>query len=608
MCDRIVHRGPDDAGYFVRPGVGLGMRRLSIIDLGGGQQPIHSEDGAVTTVFNGEIYNYRALRAQLQARGHTFRTESDTETIVHLYEDVGPDLVDHLNGMFGIALWDSIRQRLLLARDRLGIKPLYYWEYAGGVAFGSELKSLMALPGFPTDIDLDAVAHYLALGYIPDPLCIFSAVRKLEPGHRLTWSAEEGVAVSQYWSPVRPVRENMTAEEAAERTRELVTDAVSLRLVADVPLGAFLSGGVDSSTVVATMAGLIDRPVKTFSIGFEEKAFNEADDARAVADHLKTDHEQLTVRPDADALIEQVVASFDEPFADSSAIPTFLVSRLAREHVTVSLSGDGGDELFGGYRRYPTALARNTDLPAPLRKLVAASAPHLPYNLLGRRRIADMSLSGRGRYAAQVAYPLSLGWGGVARPEVAARISNFDSTLDRWFDAAAGRDYASQLMMVDTLSYLPGDILTKVDRMSMAVSLEARVPLLDHRLVEFASTIPSALKMRGDGKWPLRQVAYDRLPGRVYEKKKQGFGVPLVKWFRKDLRHRVDALMRADAPIYDFVDRGGVERLMAEHMRERRDHHAMLWRLLVLDLFLSGVSASERAPADLVAVEATGRG
>jgi len=589
MCDQIVHRGPDDAGYFVnRDGAcaGLGMRRLSIIDLGGGHQPIHSEDGNVTTVFNGEIYNYRELRRSLESRGHRFATQSDTESIVHLYEDHGDDLVGHLNGMFGLAVWDQSRQRLVVARDRLGIKPIYFWPTNGGVAFASELKSLTVLPGFPSELDVEAIAYYLTLGYVPDPLTIFRGVRKLEPGCRLTWSSEQGVQVDRYWSPLVPVASQMKAAEAVERAKELVQDAVRMRLVADVPLGAFLSGGVDSSTVVAEMARIMDRPVKTFSIGFKEKEFNEADDAEAVAKHLGTEHTQLVVHPDVDALVEDVVAAFDEPFSDSSAIPTFLVSRLAREQVTVSLSGDGGDELFGGYSRYQSALERNRDLPGPIKALLGTIVPRLPHGLLGRRRLLEMSRSARGRYAGLVGHPLDPTHSGLARPEVLAALPDFDHSMDLWFDQVQDRDYASQMMMVDTLSYLPGDILTKVDRMSMAVSLEARVPLLDHRLVEFAGSVPSHLKLRGDGKWVLRQVANDRLPPRVYQKRKQGFGVPLRHWFRDELRHRVDGLREPSARIYDWVSARDAARVFDEHMRGRRDHSTTIWRLLVLELFL----------------------
>ena len=363
MCDAIRHRGPDDAGYYVDEGVALGMRRLSIIDLATGRQPIHNEDGRVTIVFNGEIYNYRELHERLRARGHRFRTVSDTESIVHLYEESGPELVHELNGMFGFALWDESRRRLLLARDRLGIKPLYYWPTDGGVAFASELKSLLTLDEFTRDVDPQGMAYFLALGYVPAPHTIYRGVKKLEPGEYLTWDRDRGVEVHRYWSPIVEEDPGLGAEEAIRLVQETLEDAVRLRLVSDVPLGAFLSGGIDSSTVVGTMSRLMDEPVKTFSIGFEEPEFNEADDARLVSDALGTDHTQLIVRPDVDALIERVATSFDEPFADASAIPTFLVSELARRDVTVSLSGDGGDELFGGYLRYRSAVQRNTTLP-----------------------------------------------------------------------------------------------------------------------------------------------------------------------------------------------------------------------------------------------------
>lgn len=599
MCDQIVHRGPDDAGYFLpeeQHGVQMGMRRLSIIDLGGGHQPIHSEDGRVTTVFNGEIYNYREIRARLEQRGHRFATQSDTEVLVHLYEDVGPDLVHELNGMFGLAIWDHDAQRLFVARDRLGIKPLYYWPLAGGVAFASELKSLTVLPDFPAELDLEAIAYYLALGYVPEPLTVFKGVKKLCPGERLTWSAQSGLQVDCYWSPIVPVDEAMSEAHAVERVKELVTDAVRLRLVSDVPLGAFLSGGVDSSTVVAEMTRLMDRPVQTFSIGFEEREFNEADDARAVADHLQADHTQLVVRPEVDELVERVVAAFDEPFSDPSSIPTYLVCRLARERVTVSLSGDGGDELFGGYTRYQSALARNVSLPSPLAGLMRAVMMRAPHSTLGRRRLLEYTRSARGRYAGMVGHPLDPRLGGIAGPGVLAHLPDFDRSMDRWFDAAGGRDYASQVMAVDTLSYLPGDILTKVDRMSMAVSLEARVPLLDHRLVEFAGSIPSHIKLKGDGKWPLRQVAIDALPERVYSKRKQGFGVPLRLWFRNELRHRVESLRDPGARIYGLVSKPDAARLFDEHLRGRRDHATQIWRLLVLEFFLERVMAPAAAP------------
>ena len=363
MCDAIVHRGPDDSGYFIAPEVALGMRRLSIIDVAGGQQPIGNEDGSVQVVFNGEIYNHHELRRDLVARGHRFRTRSDTETIVHLYEEIGDDFVGRLRGMFAIALWDARAQRLVLARDRVGIKPLSYWVTPDGIAFCSELRSLLALDRFPRRLDDRGIAAFLSLGYVPDPLTAFAGVAKLSPGHSLTWSAERGTAVRRYWTPT--VGETPVVDEAStvERLRELLADAVASHLEAEVPLGAFLSGGLDSSTVVALMARGAAIEPHTFSIGFDDVAFNEAPHARRVAEAIGTHHTDLVLRPDVDRWLDGIVGIFDEPFADSSALPTYLVSWLARQHVTVSLSGDGGDELFGGYTRYLDA-PRRPRLPA----------------------------------------------------------------------------------------------------------------------------------------------------------------------------------------------------------------------------------------------------
>jgi asparagine synthase (glutamine-hydrolysing) len=596
MCDAIRHRGPDGEGHFVAPGVALGMRRLSVIDPVGGNQPIGNEDGSVQVVFNGEIYNYRELRGRLVAAGHRLTTHSDTETLVHLYEDEGDKLVHALRGMFAFAIWDTRRQRLLLARDRLGIKPLYYWERPGGLAFASELRALLALEMFSARLDRSALGEYLALGYVPEPQCIFEGVKKLCPGHILSWDRERGSQAVRYWSPVRPETPKVDEQEAIEELRRLLTDAVGCHLEADVPLGAFLSGGVDSSSVVALMGRQIDRPVRTFSIGFEEPAFNEAPDADAAARALGTEHRELIVRPDADALVEDVVRFFDEPFADSSALPTYLVAQLAREDVTVALSGDGGDELFGGYTRYTELLGRRELRPTGLRRVLRHLARRLPHASPGRNRLLDVARTRRGRYAATVAGPLAVRDGGVALPAVERDGGALESLLDRWFDQLAGRDFATQMMLVDTMSYLPGDILTKVDRMTMAVSLEARVPLLDHRLVEFVVGLPSNLKIRhGTGKWILRQAVAPLVPPGVLEKPKQGFGVPLNRWFRKELRHRVEQLQRADSPIYEFVDRDAVRRVAAEHRMRRRDYSHMLWRLLVLDLWMGCLARGELA-------------
>jgi asparagine synthase (glutamine-hydrolysing) len=598
MCNAIRHRGPDGEGHFVAPGVALGMRRLSVIDLAGGNQPIGNEDGSVQVVFNGEIYNYRELRGRLLAGGHCLATRSDTETLVHLYEDDGDRLVHALRGMFALAIWDARRQRLLLARDRLGIKPLYYWERPGGLAFASELRAFLALEVFPRRLDRAAIGEYLALGYVPEPDCIFEGVKKLHPGHTLSWDRERGSELTRYWSPARSEALAVDEREATEELRRLLAEAVRCHLEADVPLGAFLSGGLDSSTVVAHMSRAMDRPVRTFSIGFEEPEFNEAPAAATLARALGTDHRELIVRPDADVLVEDVVRFFDEPFADSSALPNYLVARLAREDVTVALSGDGGDELFGGYTRYAEVLRRRELGPAALRRVIRGVARRLPHASPGRNRLLDLARGRRARYAATVASPLTLSDGGVALPVIARESGTFDALLDRWFDQLEDRDFATQMMLVDTMSYLPGDILTKVDRTSMAVSLEARVPLLDHRLVEFVVALPSRLKMRDHtGKWILRHAVAGLIPPAVLDKPKQGFAVPLRRWFRKELRHRIERLLRADAPVYEFVDRPAVTRMATEHRLRRRDHSHVLWKLLVLDLWLRCLARGDLARA-----------
>jgi asparagine synthase (glutamine-hydrolysing) len=590
MCGAIRHRGPDEEGHHVGPQVALGMRRLSVIDVAGGSQPISNEDGTVHVVFNGEIYNHHALRARLRPR-HVLRSRSDTEVLVHLYEETGAAMVDQLRGMFAFAIWDGRAARLTVARDRLGIKPLYYWPTNDGVAFASELRSLLALEEFPGEIDPGAVEEYLALGYVPDPACIFKGVRKLPPGHLLTWDAGQGIQVRRYWSPVRPEEPVRDEREAVEELQRLLADAVESHLEADVRLGAFLSGGIDSSTVVAQMARLSSGQVETFSIGFEDPAFNEAPHAASVARALGTKHTELIVRPDADALVEQVVRTYDEPFGDSSALPTLMVSQLARRHVTVALSGDGGDELFGGYTRYGE-VERRGELPTTARALARWLAVRLPHSALGRNRLLDLGRSRRGRYAATVAQALASREGGVMRAPSDAL--SLDHLLDRWFSPAADRDFLTQMTLVDLESYLPGDILTKVDRASMSVSLEARVPLLDHPLVEFAVSLPGVLKRRGGvGKWILRESIRGLVPDSVFTQPKRGFAVPLVRWFRHELRHRLQALLRPDRAVYEYVDLESVVRLVREHGSGRRDHSHVLWRILVLDLWLDALSRGE---------------
>ncbi len=597
MCGAIRHRGPDEEGHFVGDDVALGMRRLSVIDPAGGSQPIANEDGTVHVVYNGEIYNHNLLRSQLEGR-HTLRSRADTEVLVHLYEEHGAQLVHRLRGMFAFAIWDAPARRLTLGRDRLGIKPLYYWEHDGGVAFASELKAFLALDHFPRDVDMNAIHEYLALGYVPDPACVFSAVRKLAPGHVLTWDAERGVEIQRYWTAVRPELPVTDEREAVEELRRLIADSVESHLMSDVALGAFLSGGIDSSTVVAQMTRLNVPVVKTFSIGFEEKEFNEAPHAAQVARELGTTHTELIVRPDADALIEELVDAFDEPFSDASALPTMLVSRLAREQVTVALSGDGGDELFGGYTRYGELEKLRELRPRFVQKVARATAVRLRHSAPGRNILLDMSRGMRGKYAGRVAHALEIEEGGAVHNSAAEYSLN--RLMDRWFEPAADRDFLTQMTLVDLASYLPGDILTKVDRASMRVSLEARVPLLDHPLVEFAVGLPGSLKRRdGTGKWILRKAIEGLVPESVFHQPKRGFTVPLVRWMRKELRHLLDDLRRTDRTVYEYVDHASVVRLMDEHLASRRDHSAFLWRVLVLDLWLVALRA--KTPAGSVA-------
>jgi len=587
MCGSIRHRGPDGEGRLVEPSIAIGMRRLSIIDVAGGAQPIGSEDGRIQVVFNGEIYNHRHLRRELEQAGHVFRTHSDTEVIVHGYEEWGANVLDHLRGMFAIALLDRTRRRVLLARDRLGIKPLYYWRHHGALAFASELKALQVLPGFPTTVDPLAVTRFLAFGYVPEPLAIWIGVQKLPPGHYLEWAPESPERLVQWWSPAVPVNDGVTAEEATREVRRLLEDAVGCHLESEVPLGAFLSGGIDSSAVVAQMQRLMDRPVDTFTIGFAEQRFNEAPHAAEVAAAIGTAHTERTLRPDIDTLVDQLVLAFDEPFADSSALPTWLVSRLAREKVTVALSGDGGDELFAGYTRYGEVLD-HPDAALPLRRLAGLVGRSLPRGARGRNYLLNRARTAEGRFASTVALPLLVEEGGTMRSGLLSGDPRVEHLLDDLFALTAGRDFGARMALVDVMSYLPGDILTKVDRMSMQVSLEARVPLLDHHFAEFALSLPHSLKRRrGATKWVFRQAIEGLVPASVLSKQKQGFGVPISEWIRGPLKHRMTALAAPGSPIYAFCDPSATARVLAEHDRGRRDHGDQLWRLLVLHLWLS---------------------
>jgi asparagine synthase (glutamine-hydrolysing) len=591
MCATIRHRGPDDTGVFVSGPVGLGMTRLSIIDVAGGHQPIFNEDRSCAIVFNGEIYNHRDVRRELERRGHRYTTLSDTETILHAYEEYGEQCVTHLRGMFAIAIWDGPRQRLFLARDRLGKKPLYYSHDGTRLVFGSELKAILAHPEVSRRFDEQALAEYVAWGYVPDPRSIYQGIAKLPPAHFLV--CEQGrVRVERYWDVAcAPPVKHEPEEFYVERALEILDEAVRIRLMSEVPLGAFLSGGTDSSVVVALMAKHSNTPVKTFSIGFEEQAYNELPYARAVAEHFRTEHHEEIVRPDAAHDVPALVRQFDEPFADSSMIPTYYVSRSARRHVTVALSGDGGDELFAGYLRYvdPAHVRAALRLPLSLRRaLLGPAARLLPPGVRGIDRLRDFVSGEDEYYVRQMTHGLSTTHRAVFTPELAARVATDPARVAAPFlSAVRGMDVLSRRQYLDTHTYLPGDILTKVDRASMMVSLESRAPLLDHVLAEFAATIPADLRMKGmTTKYILKKVAERLMPAELVHRPKMGFGIPVTAWLRGEWAERSgDLVLGKRARARGIFREDFLRRVMDEHRAGRRDHASMIWTLMMLEMW-----------------------
>src|SRR3954468_2468993 len=589
MCDVIRHRGPDDEGVWVAEGVALGMRRLSIIDLSTGHQPIHNEDQSVWIVFNGEIYNFRELRRELEAAGHAFYTATDTEVIVHAYEQWGKAAIGRLRGMFGLAIWDTRSRTLLVARDRIGIKPLHYATVGGRFYFGSEIKSLLEAPDLPRDLDAAALDHYLSFLYTPRDGSIFKSVRKLPPGHLLTWS-DGRVEIEQYWQ--MPATEGFrgSEDEAVQQLRAVLSDAVRSHMVSDVPLGAFLSGGVDSSLVVGLMSEASAARVKTFSIGFHEPGFNELQHARRVADHFGTEHHEFVVEPDGVGILDRLISHFDEPFADSSAIPTWYVSEMARRHVTVVLSGDGGDELFGGYDRYlphPRVVAFDRYSPGALRRVAAIAASQLPHGVRGKNFLRHVGRDDQGRYLDAIRF-----FGADEKPALLS--ADFQRAIDgpdpetrlaRHFERFARLPWPSQMMRFDAETYLPEDVLTKVDRMSMAHSIESRVPLLDNEVIDFAATLPASLKIKdGRRKHVLKEVAATLLPRQILERRKQGFGVPLGTWFRGNLRELfADTLLSPSSLQRGYFEPAFVRRVVNEHLTGTRDHTLRLWQLVVFE-------------------------
>jgi asparagine synthase (glutamine-hydrolysing) len=614
MCQTIVHRGPDDEGIYASGGVGLGMRRLSIIDLAGGHQPVHNEDKSVWVVFNGEIYNFPDLRPELEARGHRFYTNTDTEVIVHLYEDFGLDCVHKLRGMFAFALYDERRRRLLLARDRLGKKPLHYALHNGRLLFASEIKAILAVAPELADVSLQGLLRYFYFGYIPDPETAFTRIQKLPPGHLLEL-ADGKSTVRQYWDlPAYGTHEPASEEECLEELERRLAEAVRIRLIADVPLGALLSGGTDSSTIVALMARASSKPVKTFSIGVRSEDFNEADYARVVAKRFGTEHHELIVEPDLAQTLETLTRSLEEPFADSSMLPTYYVSRLARQHVTVALSGDGGDEIFAGYERYQINLQRQRFDAIPewagrwYRRLIH---PVVPHSMYGRRLMYNLCLPWQDRYidGFSLLPALDRERSLFSRDflKSAAHCEDPRDLYRHYLDRAPAHDRLSQLMYLDTKAYLAGDILTKVDRMSMATSLEVRVPILDHVFVEWVTGLTGRWKLRdGQPKYILRKLAerVGVLP-EVLHRPKQGFAIPLVHWMRNELKGELPRVLLEPRSLQrGYFEPRAVRQLLGEYFSGRQDHSRRIWQLLVLELWhrnyleaRSDFSAAVGAPA-----------
>ena len=609
MTAVLRHRGPDDEGryscelqtrapYEDRPGVALGFRRLSIIDIEGGKQPMSNEDGSVWVIFNGEIYNYPSLRRRLQGSGHVFQSNSDTECIVHLYEDEGPDLFSHLNGMFAIAIWDFKRRRLVIGRDRLGQKPLVYRMEGDRLLFASELKSLLEVPGVPREVDPSAIDEYLTYQYVPYPNTILRGFRKLPPGHYAVFQ-DGDLQVTPYWSPDFNMEGSLSEAQAAEQLRSTLRSSIQMRMRSDVPLGAFLSGGVDSSLVTAIMQEYADEPIKTFSIGFPVAEYDETKYARQVAEHLGTDHHEFQVTPDAIDVLPKLIWHFDEPFADSSAIPTWYVSQLTREHVTVSLTGDGGDELFAGYPRYrAVALAGIIDRLGPVRSVLAASVwqkLNAPARQKSRRRqfkrfSQSLAASPLRRYADWISIYNEARRAALYSDAFVEQLPSSDpfEFLHGAWKRAQKRDSVTAISLADLTTYLTCDLNRKVDLASMAHSLECRQPFQDHRVVELAASLPLRYKYRrGRGKRILQKAFGKLLPKEIWTRKKMGFGVPIDHWFRHELKELSnDVLLDETALQRGYFRREYVEQLLSEHQSNAFDHAYRLWALVVLELWL----------------------
>ncbi len=599
MVETLRHRGPDDRGTRAFTHCVLAHTRLSIIDLAGGHQPLSNEDDTVWISYNGEVYNFPELRAELEAKGHRFRTHTDTEVIVHLYEEMGPSCVERLRGMFALAMWDEPRRRLLLARDRVGIKPLYYHFDGQRLVFGSEIKAILAAPNVPRQIRPEALLDYLTLYYVPAPKSMFRDIEKLRPGHVLVF--EDGrVRTSEYWDLTFPEPSTAGEDELGERFWQHLRESVGMRLVSDVPLGAFLSGGLDSSSVVAGMAEQSDRPVITNSIGFAEQRFNELPHADRVAERFGTEHHRYVVEPDAVDVVERLAWHYDEPFADHSAVPTYYVSKMARQNVTVALSGDGGDENMAGYRRYRD-LAKERRMrsvvPSALRRWVfgplARTYPNpdwMPWFLRFRSKLALLgTMSDAEAHYRSMAFEQGAGARALLSGDMRRDLADYDprEVFQYHYERTSARDPLTRSLYVDIKTYLSDDILCKVDRASMAVSLEVRVPILDHVFMEFMAGIPHRLKLNGrQGKYLFKQAARSRIGTEIVDRPKMGFSMPLAAWFRGPLRDMVeDTILSRTAHLRDWLDADRVRQLWRRHLGRGRWLESQLWALLMLELW-----------------------
>jgi len=612
MCDAMVHRGPDGAGYYTNSGpqmaaqingdkhasVGLGIRRLAVIDLITGDQPIHNEDRTVWVVLNGEIYNYQELRAELERLGHSFYTRSDTEVIVHAYEQYGCDVTRRLRGMFAFALWDDRMRQLLLARDRVGKKPLLYSIKNGSLVFASEFHAILKHPDVPREINYEALQLYLSFGCVPAPFTAFSGIQKLQPGHVLLWANGEA-RIERYWSLDFSSKITISDQEAGERAVELIRESVRARLVSDVALGAFLSGGIDSSAVVAFMSELSDRPVKTFAIGFEEDGYSELRHSRRIAERFGTDHHEFVMSPDIQDILPMLVRHYGEPYADSSALPAYYLSKMARQHVTVALSGDGGDECFAGYQRYAAMrLGEQYDrLPAAIRTRVLEPAmAAVPESgnartrlARGRRLFSVMGVTGGERYlklTSVISDPMKAALCADSFLEETSRAQPIEF-LRPWFRGNGEVDVVDRAMMADTANYLPDDLLVKMDIASMAVSLEARSPFLDHHVMEFAASLPARLKLRGlTTKYVLKLGLRGLLPEQNLTRAKMGLGVPISRWFRSKLKDLLaEVILSERALSRGYFKAGAIRNIFACHLSGRRDHGALLWTMMMMELW-----------------------